>query len=144
MMRCIATGESLVLTGMDAKGMDLLIDWVYGDFEQRILKPISSAWPSSMPATDSTSLSCSQNVKGHSEALSASRRSWCWQIWLQHTTAESLSRWVALSILCWCMYTCYFCANTLLRVSSMGCFWHDAAILLKYITYLMDTSPSIS
>ena len=34
--QCYAAGEPLVLTGFDAEGMDLLIDWVYGSFKPGI------------------------------------------------------------------------------------------------------------
>lgn len=33
MMRCTAAGEPLELTGLDAEGMELLIEWVYGNFK---------------------------------------------------------------------------------------------------------------
>ena len=98
--------------------------------------PMSSASPSSMPATSSTSMSYCLSARGRSEALSTRRRTHCWQIWLKSSNAMSLSTWVP-SILSWCMY--FLCVVQTNRVTCnvftcyMQCFWHGVATLLSHM-----------
>ena len=36
MIHCTVEGRPLVLTGLDAEGMDLLVGWLYGNYKQSV------------------------------------------------------------------------------------------------------------